>query len=257
MKLGVNIDHIAVLREARKVNDPDILEAMYEAIKAKADQITIHLREDRRHINEIDVKNIINFCKIPVNVECALNEDITEILLNLKPHRVTIVPEKREELTTEGGLNLKSKNLKSTIQKYKNKNIKVSLFVDPIKDDMQECKNLGADMVELHTGAFANINLMLNANLSKTKYKIDSLNFSREILENLEKKEFEKLLSSAKKASEIGLLVAAGHGLNYQNIEKICQIKEICELNIGQSIIAKAVFIGLEKAIKKMKKCIK
>lgn len=257
MKLGVNIDHVAVLREARKVNDPDIIEALFEAIDAKTDQITIHLREDRRHINENDVKNIINLSKIPVNVECAANDEITQILTDLKPHRITIVPEKREELTTEGGLNLQNENLKNTIEKYKNKDIKVSLFIDPNTEILQTCKDLNADMIELHTGSFSNAYLMFFSNLSKTKHCIKELNLDRKKLEKILNSEFLKLEKSAKEAKKIGLEVAAGHGLNYQNVNEICKIKEISELNIGQSIIAKAVFIGLKKAIKKMQKCIK
>ncbi|AII14797.1 pyridoxine 5'-phosphate synthase [Campylobacter iguaniorum] len=257
MKLGVNIDHVAVLREAREVNDPDIISAMYEAISAGADQITIHLREDRRHINETDVKNIINFSKIPVNLECSINEEIIKLVCALKPARATIVPEKREELTTEGGLNLSSKGLEHAINELHKNGIEVSLFIDPSLEDIRRSAALKASFVELHTGAYANTYLMLNSNLKYTKYSIDSLNLSKDELKNLLNFELEKIKSSAKLGVNLGLKVAAGHGLNYQNVGEIASIDEIFELNIGQSIIARSVFVGLKNAVLEMKELTK
>ncbi|HDX6329716.1 TPA: pyridoxine 5'-phosphate synthase [Campylobacter fetus subsp. venerealis] len=257
MKLGVNIDHVAVLREARAVNDPQIIHAMFEAVSGGADQITIHLREDRRHINEDDVKNIINLSPIPVNLECSINSEIIDIVCELKPHRATIVPEKREELTTEGGLSLDSLNLKNVISKLNDNDIKVSLFINPKKNDVIMSKELGATCVELHTGAYANTFLMLNSNLNHTKYKIDNLNLKRGELEILLNSELTRIKEAANISTNLGLEVAAGHGLNYQNVTAISFIKDIFELNIGQSIVAKSVFVGLKNAVKEMMELVK
>ena len=159
MRLGVNIDHIATLREARQINEPDPLMALEVCKKSGADQITIHLREDRRHIDDFDVKRIIESSFLPVNVECSINEEIVEIISNLKPHRVTIVPEKREEVTTEGGLDLfkNSEKIRKAINKFLENDIIVSLFIDPDIAQIEESKVLGANMTELHTGRYANI----------------------------------------------------------------------------------------------------
>lgn len=252
MKLGVNIDHVAVLRQARQVNDPDILNAMYVAVSAGADQITIHLREDRRHIDDIDTQNIINLCLIPVNLECATA--ITDIVVELRPHRATLVPEKREELTTEGGLNLNSPELVSSINAMNRANIDVSLFIDPNLDDIKAAKHLGVNTIELHTGSFANAYLMAYSNISKTKFSIKSI--ENQDAKELLKIEFNRLKTAAKFAKNLGLKVAAGHGLNYQNVGLVAGISEIFELNIGQSIIARSVFTGLNQAIKDMKRLI-
>ena len=257
MLLGVNIDHIAVLREARKVNDPDVLAASFETYLAGADQITIHLREDRRHINEIDVKNIIAHSKIPINLECSINPDIINLVVDLNPARATLVPEKREELTTEGGLNLNSPNLEKTINKLREKDMEVSLFIDPYEESVQLAQELGAKWVELHTGSYANAYLMLNSNLSKTAHSINELKKSRSELNEILNLELNRLKEAAKFADYLGLKVAAGHGLNYQNVKEIVKISEICELNIGQSIVARSVFVGLRQAIKEMIKCIR
>lgn len=257
MKLGVNIDHICVLRNARAVNDPDILVAMQRAIFAGADQITIHLREDRRHIDENDAKNIVEFSKIPVNIECSVNAEIIDIICDLKPQRATIVPERREELTTEGGLSTSTKGLKEAIKKLKASGIEVSLFIEPSAKEIEKTAELGCDFVELHTGKFANIFLMLNSNLKHTKFSIKELELEKNELKELLYKEIDRLENSAKLAKNLGLSVAAGHGLNYQNTEIIAKIDDICELNIGQSIIARSVICGLEQAIKDMKEILK
>jgi len=254
MNLGVNIDHIALLREARKINDPDPLDAVGLARRAGADQITIHLREDRRHINDSDVARIMQSSHLPVNIECSINPDIIEIVGNFRPTRVTIVPEKREEVTTEGGLDLGAnyEALDQAIFYLKRLDIEVSLFIDPTIQAIKSSKGLAVDWVELHTGTYANIYAMLYSNLSKTPHCIKELNVERSRLKKMLKSSLENLQISATEAQDYGLKVAAGHGLNYQNVNNILKIKEIEELNIGQSIIAKSIFTGFENAVKEM-----
>jgi pyridoxine 5-phosphate synthase len=256
MKLGVNIDHVAVLREARRVNDPDILNALYVACANGADQITIHLREDRRHIQDVDVANIIKHSTLPVNLECCIDKDILNIVSDLKPHRATLVPEKREEVTTEGGLDVFTyeDKIAYAIEQLHDSIIPVSLFVDPSIEAMEKSKELGAEMVELHTGSFANIFAMLNSSLSYSNHSIKELELPRYELQNRLEKSIDEIVTSAKHAKKLGLEVAAGHGLNYHNVSYMMDIQEISELNIGQSIIAKSVFSGLANAIKEMKK---
>lgn len=256
MNLGVNIDHIAVLREARRVNDPDILQALFVACESGADQITIHLREDRRHIQDVDVKNIMTHSKLPVNLECAIDRNILNIVCDMKPHRATLVPEKREEITTEGGLDVFTydSEVSYAIEQLHDSLIPVSLFVDPTKEAMQKSKELGAEMVELHTGAFANIFAMLYGNLSHSNHSIKELELPRFKLETMLEDELNKIKESSKYAKELGLEVAAGHGLNYANVNYMMDIDEITELNIGQSIIARSVFSGLSDAVKEMKR---
>lgn len=245
-KLGVNIDHIATLREARKINEPDPLEAIYVVKNAGASQITIHLREDRRHINDYDVKRIIDNAQIPINVESSTNKDILKYLISLKPQTITLVPENRAEITTEGGLKLED-SLKPIIKKLQDSCIKVSLFIDAKKSVVKKAKELGANAIELHTGSFANVFLAINSNLNRTPNKLNMPN-AREKYDIA----LQNLRDSASLAKNLGLEVFAGHGLNYQNIYEILKISEITELNIGHSIIARAVFVGLENAIKEM-----
>ncbi len=256
MKLGVNIDHVAVLREAREVNDPDILQALYVACQNGADQITIHLREDRRHIQDIDVKNIMMLSKVPVNLECSINKEIIDIVCENKPHRATLVPEKRQEVTTEGGLDLfnHENDVKYAIDKLNAAEIPVSLFVDPSIEAMKKSKELGAQMVELHTGHFANLFAMLNSALPHSNHSVKELELSRAELSKELDNEIEKIKAAAKLANQLGLEVAAGHGLNYHNVDHMVNIPEIIELNIGQSIIARSVFTGLDKAVQEMKR---
>ena len=256
MKLGVNIDHVAVLREAREVNDPDILQALYVACEAGADQITIHLREDRRHIQDVDVKNIMMFSKVPVNLECSINKEILQKVAHYKPHRATLVPEKRQEVTTEGGLDVVGleDEVRYAIEYLHDSIIPVSLFVDPTIEAMEKSKELGAEMVELHTGHFANLFAMLNSSLPHSNHSIKELELPRyELASQLEKSILE-LKVAAKHAKKLGLEVAAGHGLNYHNVYEMMKIEEIIELNIGQSIIARSVFTGLKEAVIEMKK---
>lgn len=246
MRLGVNIDHIATLREARKINEPDPLQAIFIAQNAGANQITIHLREDRRHINDFDVRRIIESAPLPVNVESSTNSAIIEYLISLKPQTITLVPENRAEITTEGGLKIND-SLRPTIARLRDCGIKVSLFIDSQIADIEGAKELGAEAVELHTGRFANLFLILNSNLNRTPNKLQIPNAREEYditLQNLRK--------GAEFAKSIGLEVFAGHGLNYQNVGEILSISEITELNIGHSIIARAVFVGLENAIREM-----
>jgi pyridoxine 5-phosphate synthase len=259
MKLGVNIDHIAVLREARKINDPLPLDAVNICQLAKADQITIHLREDRRHIVDEDVKNIINLSKLPINLECSIDDKIIDIVCKLKPFRVTLVPENRQEVTTEGGLNLEKnfQKIKKTIKRLQENEIEVSLFIDPNLKTIKLSKKLKAQWIELHTGTFANIYAMLYGGLDKTHHSIKSLQLSRDELKKRLKLSIKDIKKSAKLASKLNLNVAIGHGLNYQNVTLLTDIKYIQELNIGQSIIARSIFTGLKKAIKDMKKLCK
>ncbi len=260
MLLGVNIDHIAVLREARKINDPDPLDAISLASRAGANQITIHIREDRRHINDYDVKRIIESSPLPVNLECSVNPDIIEIVANLKPHRATFVPEKREEVTTEGGISFDNDNyanLDKSIHYLKAREIETSLFIDPTKEAIRAAKGLGVEWVELHTGLYANIHAMLYTNLKYTPHSIKELDIERSKLQKMLQKSIEALTNASEEAEDYGLKVAAGHGLNYQNVKAIAQIDNIIELNIGQSIIARSVFIGFEQALKDMIQLIK
>jgi len=256
MKLGVNIDHVAVLREARRVNDPDILNALHVACANGADQITIHLREDRRHIQDIDVTNIMQHSSLPVNLECSINKDILNIVSKVVPHRATLVPEKREEVTTEGGLDVFTyeDEIRYAIEQLHDSIIPVSLFVDPTIQAMDKSKELGAEMVELHTGLFANIFAMLNSSLPHTNHSVKELELPRYELQSRLEKALEDIQAAATHAKTIGLEVAAGHGLNYHNVSYMMEINEITELNIGQSIIARSVFSGLADAVKEMKK---
>lgn len=255
MKLGVNIDHIAVLREARQIADPNPLDALGIVKRAGADQITIHLREDRRHIQDIDAVNIIYHASLPVNLECALAPEIIEIVCELQPHRVTLVPEKREEVTTEGGLDL-FKNIEAlteTITRLKENEIEISLFIDPTINNVEMADKLGVEWIEFHTGKYANVYAMLYGNLLNTHHSIKALELPRGELKKILEEEISNLRTLSCDAMELGLKVAAGHGLNYQNVAEIAAIETIEELNIGQSIIARSVFTGLEQAVIEMR----
>jgi pyridoxine 5-phosphate synthase len=235
-KLGVNIDHVATIRNARGEAYPSPLRAAILAQKSGADSITIHLREDRRHIRDIDLKNIKRKIQIPLNLEIAPTNEMIKIALNQKPDFVCIVPEKRAEVTTEGGLNIvKRKNfLKKIINRLKKNGTRVSLFIEPKISDILLSKKIGANCVELHTGKYCNL-------FNKKR------NF---------KKELKRLKDSAVKAKNINLEVHAGHGFNYESVVNVSKIKEISEFNIGHFIIAESMFDGLKKVIKKFKKII-
>ena len=235
-RLGVNIDHVATIRNARGEIYPSPLEAALLAGRSGADSVTIHLREDRRHIRDFDLKIIKRKIKIPLNLEIAPTREMLQIALKHKPNFVCIVPEKRSEITTEGGLNLNKKKafLKKMIKKLKKRGIRVSLFIEPNITDVKLSKILGADCVEIHTGKYCN-------NFNKNK------NIKSEIL---------KIKKAAFFANKIYLEVHAGHGLTYKSASKISKIKYISEFNIGHFIIAESIFIGLKSSIKKFKKII-
>ena len=235
-RLGVNIDHVATIRNARGESYPDPLKAALIAEHSGADSITIHLREDRRHIRDNDLKIIKKKIQIPLNLEMAPTKEMLKIALRHKPNYVCIVPEKRTEVTTEGGLNLyrKKKFLKKIINIFRKNNIRVSLFVEPNISDIALSKKFGADCVEIHTGKYCN----LYNNKRRTK------------------SEFLKIKKSATFAEKIGLEAHAGHGLNYKTAYMISKIKYISELNIGHFIIAESIFISLKKSIMRFKNII-
>ena len=231
-RLGVNIDHIATLREARKGSDPDPFFSLPILKKCGVDQVTCHVREDRRHIQDNDFKRLIEAALLPVNLELALDPGIIDLALRWKPATCTFVPEKREEITTEGGLQCRAhfSSLKGAIKKLQAKGIRVSLFVDPDSQSVSDSKELGADAIELHTGAYC-------GQFGKAG----------------EKKEWTRLKEAAHQATGLGLKVFAGHGLDCNNLPQVVTIPEIEEYNIGHSIISRAVFIGLEAAILEIK----
>ena len=235
-KLGVNIDHVATIRNARGEDYPDPLRAALIAQSNGASSVTIHLREDRRHIRDRDLKFIKKKIKIPINLEMAPTNEMLKIALKYKPNYVCIVPEKRSELTTEGGLNLnsKKKQLNKIIRKLKTNKIRVSLFIEPKLSDVMSAKILSADAVEIHTGKYCN----LFNKKKKNKY------------------EFLKIKNSATLAKKLNLEVHAGHGLNYATAFEISNIKSINEFNIGHFIISVSIFYGLKNVIKKFKNII-
>lgn len=253
--LGVNIDHIAVLREARKINDPDPLMALAICAQAGADQITIHLREDRRHIHDDDAYRIIAASPIPVNLECAIDAEIISIVTALHPHRATLVPEKRAEITTEGGLDVMGsyEAILNTIKTLKSAEIEISLFIDPTLEAVNLSHKLGAQWVELHTGTYANLYAMRYSALPHSHHAIETLRLTRHELDEQLAQAIEAIKNAAEHAQNLGLKVAAGHGLNYQNVTPIVAMDTITELNIGQSIIARSIFTGLSSAVKEMK----
>ncbi len=234
MKLGVNIDHVATVRQARLAKEPDMVRAAVFSEMGGADGITIHLREDRRHIQDRDVTVLRQVITTRLNLEMAAEQEMVDIACKVKPHMVTLVPEKRQELTTEGGLNIIDKEIKEKVSKaiktLQKAGIIVSLFVDPKTEIMKAAKDLGAEFVEIHTGKYSDA-----------------------LTEDEQKEEYNHIVDAIKAAKVMGLLVNAGHGLDYNNVKPIAKIKEIYELNIGHAIVARAIFVGLEKAVKEMK----
>ncbi len=230
-KLGVNIDHVATLRQARGTTYPEPLQAAYIAQNAGAHNLTIHPREDQRHIQKRDVYLIREACSLPLNMEMALYDDIINVALDLCPEEVCIVPEKREELTTEGGLDIfaSQDKLDDFVIKAQSRNIKVSLFIDHDDNSIKLASELGVDIVELHTGGFADA-----------------------ITEQDQLRIFEELKHASQYAHSLGLQVNAGHGLHYENTAMIASIPEIHTLNIGHAIISRAVFVGLDRAVRDM-----
>ena len=231
MKLGVNIDHVATLRQARGTLYPDPVVGALLCEYAGCSSIVAHLREDRRHIKERDVLLIKEAIKIPFNLEMSIDKDIVDFALRLKPKQATLVPEKRKELTTEGGIDLikNYKRVEAAVKKLQEKAIAVSLFIDPLKSQIEKAKQIGADLIEINTGRY-----------SETQ------------TQKLREKELKKIKEAAQLAKKMGFFVAAGHGIDYENANAIVRIKEIEELNIGHSIICRSVFVGIVAAVEEM-----
>jgi pyridoxine 5-phosphate synthase len=230
-RLGVNIDHVATVRQARGVNYPDPVIAAGIVELAGAHGIVCHLREDRRHIQDRDLRLLREVVQTRLNLEMGATEEMVSIALSTKPDIVTLVPEKREELTTEGGLDVVKhfSSLKKAVQRLQKGKIPVSLFIDPLGDQIEASEDVGASAIEIHTGHFCD---------ARTGSEAD--------------KELKRILDAVKEASHRKLQIAAGHGLNYVNVRRIAEIEEIEELNIGHSIIARAVLVGLDRAVREM-----
>ena len=230
MKLGVNIDHVATLRQVRGTAYPDPLEAARACRAAGAHSITVHLREDRRHIQDRDVVALKKARVLPINLEMSLARDIVEFALKLRPEEVCLVPERRRELTTEGGLDVvtQERRVRAAVSALNAAGVVTSLFIAPDRKQIEAARRVGARYVELHTGTYC------DAHGAAAR------------------KELERLVTAARRAHERGLLVNAGHGINLQNIGGILKIPHLDTLNIGHSIIARAVFVGIEKAVREM-----
>lgn len=235
-KLGVNIDHVATIRQARRTVEPDPVWAAALAELGGADGITIHLREDRRHIQDRDLRLLRETVRVKLNLEMAASEEITQIALNVHPDQCTLVPEKREEVTTEGGLDVirNRDRVKACVDQLLQAGIEVSLFVDPDPDQIAASYDLGAQAVELHTGRYA-----------------DASSEQAQILE------LNTLVSAAHAALSEGLLLHMGHGLTYRNVVPVARIAGVSELNIGHSIVSRAVMVGMERAVREMKELVR
>ena len=235
IQLGVNIDHIATIRQARRTFEPDPVTAASLAVLGGANIITVHLREDRRHIQDRDVRLLRETIFTKLNLEMSTAPEIVNIALKTKPEQVTLVPEKRQEITTEGGLDVASqkKDIVDAIKKFKDAGILVSLFIDPEENQIAASKDVDAQYIELHTGNYANAKDMATRN-----------------------KMIEKLQVGVKTAQKLGLLVNAGHGLTYQNVGLLVESLDVEELHIGHSIVSRAVFVGIQKAVSEMKELV-
>ncbi|MBI5640725.1 MAG: pyridoxine 5'-phosphate synthase [Nitrospirae bacterium] len=231
MILGVNVDHVATLRQARLGIEPEPVMAASLAILGGADGITIHLREDRRHINDRDLDLVRAFVPVELNLEMAATKEMIKIASRKRPDLVTLVPEKRKELTTEGGLDVRNarKTVKEAIKALSNSGIMVSLFINPSVEDVEISREVGADMVEIHTGCYANEK------------------------GGKQEKELARVIMAIKKATDVGLMANAGHGLNYYNVSGIAEIEGLRGLYIGHSIISRSVLVGIERAVREMK----
>lgn len=232
IKLGLNIDHVATLRQVRGTRYPNVLQAALIGEAAGADAITLHLREDRRHIQDKDVEILRDMLQTRMNLESAITEEMLAFALRIKPHDVCFVPERREELTTEGGLDVVRyfEQVKHACSKCAEAGIRVSLFIDPDEKQLDAAKTAGAPVVEIHTGKYA-----------------DAMSVPEQT------HELERIKRAVTYGHSLGLQINAGHGLNYHNVQPIVAIPHISELNIGHAIVAEALFIGLEQAVKKMK----
>lgn len=232
--LGVNVDHVATIRQARGTSYPDPFEAALAAIRGGADQITIHLREDRRHIQDADLERMRRELSVPLNLEMAAAEEIVAIVCRVRPRTATLVPERRAELTTEGGLDVagQEKHLQSVVERLRAAAIRVSLFIDPEEGQVEASQALGADAVEFHTGAFCD-----------TKDEAARM------------AEIERLQRAARFAASTKLELCAGHGLHYGNIARVAAaLPDVAEYNIGHAIVARAIFVGMEEAVREMKR---
>ena len=234
-RLGVNVDHVATLRQSRRTQYPDPVAAAVLAELAGADQITIHLREDRRHVQERDLAILRKTVATRLNLEMAATQEMVKTAYEVKPDVATLVPERREELTTEGGLDVVGGRdaLRRVVKTLRDADIRVSLFIDPDLDQVKAAHRAEAEIVELHTGRFCDARL-----------------------DGDRRKELSRLVDACKAASKLGLEVAAGHGLNYQNVRAVAALPEIEELNIGHAIVARAVLVGFERAVREMKELV-
>lgn len=232
IRLGVNVDHVATLRQARGGRRPDPAEAALEAAAAGADSIVCHLREDRRHIQDRDVRELRRRLRIPLNLEMALAPEIVEFALRLRPDQVTLVPERRRELTTEGGLDVRGgrERIARDLQRFHRRGIAVSLFIDPDLRQVEAAAQAGARIVEIHTGHYA------------------------EAAGGRRRRELAEIAAAARAARRAALAVAAGHGLDYDNVAPVAALPEVEELNIGYSIVGRALFTGLGRAVREMKR---
>ena len=241
LKLGVNIDHVATLRQARyatmlesKNAEPDIVMSAMAAKRGGADSITMHVRGDRRHVQEADVFRVRDACGLPINFEMASTAEMVAMAQRLRPEFVCLVPENRQEITTEGGLDVsgQKETLRSTVGALKDGGSKVSMFIDPAEEQVRASREIGADMVELHTGSFANSEGAVR------------------------REELARLTAAARVGSQLELGVNAGHGINYTNIEELFEIPHLVELNIGHSIVSRAIMTGMEQAVREMREII-
>ncbi len=235
MRLAVNIDHIATIREARKSDEPDPIAAAVICELAGAQGITVHLRGDRRHIQDRDVEILRRVVSTHLNVEMAATTEMVRIAQTIKPHRVTLVPERKDEVTTEGGLDvvLHSGNIEKSVRGLLDAGIDVSIFVDPDLEQIRQCSKLRTPRIEINTGKYTEA-------------------YTREWMSGQWQSELEKITTAARAARKLGLVVLAGHGLNYRNIDSIARIDDIEELNIGHSIVARASLVGLDAAVREM-----
>lgn len=232
MRLYINLDHVATVREARRTDEPDPVRAAVLAELGGAQAITVHLREDRRHINDRDVKLLLDTVRTGVNLEMAVDEEMVDFALEHPPMQATLVPERREEITTEGGLDLgdaeRRGRVADALARLNEAGIRTSLFIDPVDETVRSSKELRADAIELHTGEYANAS------------------------EGGRDEQLQRLRRAARLGRELGLAVHAGHGLTYENVTPVAAIAEIEELNIGHSVVSRAVFVGMERAVREM-----
>jgi pyridoxine 5-phosphate synthase len=232
IRLGVNIDHVATLRQVRGVTYPDPVQAAFKAIRGGADGITLHLREDRRHIQDSDVYTFKETLNVPMNLEMAATEEMVAIAESVQPTYVCLVPEKRHELTTEGGLDVAAQisYMREVCVRLSDAGVVVSLFIDPVKSQIDAAKESGATTIELHTGVYAEAHNLPHC-----------------------KAELKRIIEAAEYADSLGLIVNAGHGLHIENVQAIAAIPVMNELNIGHSLVARALFIGMQRAVEEMK----